>query len=134
MLFRLRLFLFVCCWTTLVVPGHPQTSPAVPREDTAEDQFVDHLLGQMTLQEKIGQMSQISWKEPHTVPHEERIRTSEVGSFLFLADPAEINRLQHIAVDESRLHIPLLFGYDVVHGFRTIYPVPLALAASWDPV
>ena len=57
----------------------------------------------------------------------------EVGSFLFITDPKEINRLQHLAVEKGRLHIPLIFGFDVIHGFRTIYPVPLALAASWDP-
>src|SRR5258708_12713265 len=87
----------------------------------------------MTLEEKLGQMSQISYKEPHAVSHEERILKGQTGSFLFLTDPAEINRLQHIAVEQTRLHIPLIFGYDVIHGFRTIYPIPLALAASWDP-
>jgi beta-glucosidase len=52
---------------------------------------------------------------------------------LFLTDPVVINRLQHIAVEKSRLHIPLIFGFDVIHGFRTIFPVPIAMAASWDP-
>jgi beta-glucosidase len=87
----------------------------------------------MTLEEKLGQMSQISYKEPHSVSHDERIHKEQVGSFLFITDPAEINRLQHIAVEQTRLHIPLIFGFDVIHGFRTIYPVPLALASSWDP-
>jgi beta-glucosidase len=87
----------------------------------------------MTLEEKVGQMEQIGYREPGPVTHEERIRKEQVGSFLFVTDPVEINRLQHIAVDQTRLHIPLIFGYDVIHGFRTIYPVPLALAASWDP-
>ena len=59
--------------------------------------------------------------------------SGEVGSLLFLTDPAAINRLQHLAVEKSRLHIPLIFGYDVIHGFRTIFPVPIAMAASWDP-
>jgi beta-glucosidase len=95
--------------------------------------FVDGLLAKMTLDEKIGQMSQNAWKEPDTVAHDERVRKEQLGSFLFVTDPVEINRLQHVAVDETRLHIPLLFGFDVVHGFRTIYPVPLALASSWDP-
>jgi len=52
---------------------------------------------------------------------------------LFVTDPAEINRFQHLAVDKTRVHIPLIFGYDVIHGFRTIFPVPIAMAASWDP-
>lgn len=95
--------------------------------------FVNDLLGKMTLEEKIGQMSQIALNEPQKVSPDQRILEGQVGSFLFLTDPHEINRLQHIAVDQSRLHIPLIFGFDVIHGFRTIYPVPLALAASWDP-
>jgi beta-glucosidase len=87
----------------------------------------------MTLEEKIGQMSQIALNQPQDISPDERILNGQVGSFLFITDPNEINRLQHIAVDRSRLHIPIIFGFDVVHGFRTIYPVPLALAASWDP-
>jgi beta-glucosidase len=95
--------------------------------------FVSSLMAKMTLEEKIGQMSQIARHVPPLIPHEESIRREQVGSFLFVRDPAEIKRLQHIAVDETRLHIPLLFGFDVIHGYRTIYPIPLALAASWDP-
>ena len=87
----------------------------------------------MTLEEKLGQMSQISYKDKDSVSHDERVLKEQTGSFLFLTDPVEINRLQHLAVEQTRLHIPLLFGFDVIHGFRTIYPVPLALAASWDP-
>jgi beta-glucosidase len=95
--------------------------------------FVDHLLAQMTLEEKIGQMSQIALNSSEGPKRDERIVRGEVGSLLFVRDPKEINRLQHLAVEKSRLHIPLIFGFDVVHGYRTIYPVPLALAASWDP-
>jgi beta-glucosidase len=87
----------------------------------------------MTLQEKMGQMSQIALNSPEGPKRDERILKGEVGSFLFVRDPKEIDRLQHLAVEKSRLHIPLLFGFDVVHGYRTVYPVPLALAASWDP-
>jgi beta-glucosidase len=95
--------------------------------------FVDELLSKMTLEEKLGQMSQISYKDKDSVSHDERVLKEQTGSFLFLTDPVEINRLQHLAVEQTRLHIPLLFGFDVIHGFRTIYPIPLALAASWDP-
>jgi beta-glucosidase len=108
-------------------------STAAPADDAQAARFVADLLSKMTLEEKLGQMSQISYKEPHSVSHDERIRKEQVGSFLFLTDPVEINRLQHIAVEQTRLHIPLIFGYDVIHGFRTIYPIPLALASSWDP-
>src|ERR1700733_4128084 len=102
-------------------------------EDSKASLFVSGLLSKMTLEEKIGQMTQIAYREPDPVSHEERIRKEQAGSFLFITDPVEINRLQHIAVEQTRLHIPLIFGYDVIHGFRTIYPIPLALASSWDP-
>ena len=101
--------------------------------DAETPRFVNNLLQKMTLEEKIGQMSQIALNQPQDVSPDQRILNGQVGSFLFLSDAREINRLQHIAVDRSRLHIPLIFGFDVIHGFRTIYPVPLALAASWDP-
>jgi len=94
---------------------------------------VNNLLRQMTLEEKIGQLTQLGQYIPDTVPIDDRVRRGQVGSILWLSDPAEINRLQHMAVEQSRLHIPLLFGLDVIHGFRTIFPIPLALAASWDP-
>jgi beta-glucosidase len=102
-------------------------------EDAQAVKYANDLLGKMTLDEKLGQMSQIAYQEPDSVTHDDRVRKEQAGSFLFVTDPAEINRLQHIAVDQTRLHIPLIFGYDVIHGFKTIYPVPLALAASWDP-
>ena len=139
MLFRLSLLPVrrAVCAALLWVVAFPapawQEQPASSNDDVAMPRFVNDLLARMTLEEKIGQMSQISWKEPHTVPHEENIRKERVGSFLFVTDPVEIDRLQHIAVEQTRLHIPLLFGFDVVHGFRTIYPIPLALASSWDP-
>jgi beta-glucosidase len=64
---------------------------------------------------------------------EEAIRRGEVGSFLNVTDPVLSNRLQRIAMEESRLKIPLIFGLDVIHGYRTIFPIPLALSATWDP-
>lgn len=70
---------------------------------------------------KIGQMSQITLNTSDRRTADDAARSGRVGSFLFITDPAEINRLQHIAVDESRLRIPMLFGLDVVHGFRSIY-------------
>ena len=109
------------------------TLAAAPATDSQATQFANELLGKMTLEEKVGQMTQIGFREPDSVMHDERIRKGQVGSFLFITNPVEINRLQHIAVDQTRLHIPLIFGFDVIHGFSTIYPVPLALAASWDP-
>ncbi len=96
------------------------------------DQRAEALLKAMTLEEKAGQVSQqFMFGEP--VQFEPAVRDSKVGSLLFVTDPAVINRMQKIAVEQSRLKVPLIFGYDVIHGFRTIFPVPIANAASWDP-
>ena len=97
-----------------------------------------NLLRQMTLEEKIAQLSQIpgfpirEFKEQVGNP-EEVVRKYGAGSVLWVSEPKEINRWQHIAVDESRLHIPILFGLDVIHGYHTIFPSPIAMASSWDP-
>jgi len=94
------------------------------------------LLRQMTLQEKIAQLTQLPGfplvKDAGEKP-EDTVRKYGAGSALWISDPKEINRWQHIAVDESRLHIPILFGLDVIHGYRTIFPAPIAMASSWDP-
>ena len=92
---------------------------------------IDQLLSQMTLEEKIGQMNQLdpSWDAE---VKEAQIREGLVGSIFNIVDPNEVNRLQRMAVEETRLGIPLLVGRDVIHGFRTIYPIPLGQAATFD--
>jgi beta-glucosidase len=93
---------------------------------------VESLLSQMTTDEKIGQMNQISpWGEPTQIA--ESVRRGEVGSILNVVDPVALNALQQVAVEESRLKIPLITGRDVIHGFKTIFPVPLGQAASFNP-
>jgi beta-glucosidase len=96
---------------------------------------VETLLAKMTLEEKVGQLTQY-FHFPGFVPQNENVeselRAGRVGSLLFVSNARETNRLQKLAVEETRLGIPLLFGFDVIHGFRTIFPVPLGLAASWD--
>ena len=91
------------------------------------------LLQQMTVEEKAGQMMQYFHLTPDSTQTEAMAAKGEVGSFLFVTDPKLRNRLQRAAVERSRLHIPLMFGFDVIHGWKTIFPVPLAMAASWDP-
>jgi len=91
----------------------------------------------MTLEEKLGQLTQVGGDGSETGPHAstgtvDEIRSGRVGSFLGVLGAETTRRLQRIAVEETRLHVPLLFGSDVIHGFRTIFPVPLAEAASWD--
>ncbi|HET9804617.1 MAG TPA: glycoside hydrolase family 3 N-terminal domain-containing protein, partial [Candidatus Acidoferrum sp.] len=83
-------------------------------------QRVEELLKKMTLDEKIGQLNEISAADFFAPPNrEEMIKNGEIGSFLWSVDAAQLDKYQHIAVEQSRLHIPLLFGYDVIHGFRT---------------
>lgn len=100
-----------------------------PLSEQQVDARVEKLLSQMALDEKIGQMTQLPGYDKKL---DERVK-HEAGSVLWINDPVEMNRLQHIAVEQTRLHIPLLFGLDVIHGYRTIFPAPLAMAASWDP-
>ena len=121
----------------LLLSGGAQAQSFTNADDTTR---ADALMKQMTTEEKIGQLNQpfyltlpIAGVKTDPVPYEERVRRSEVGSFLFLTDPKVINHLQKIAMTETRLHIPILFGFDVIHGFDTEFPVPLATAASWDP-
>ncbi|MGC0771634.1 MAG: beta-glucosidase BglX [Candidatus Acidiferrum sp.] len=109
-----------------------QAPPRTRPDDAAVHQRVDALLKQMTLDEKIGQLSQLfDFRKDQAI--DDAVAKGQLGSLLFVTDPAEINRFQHLAVDHTRLHIPLIFGFDVIHGFRTIFPVPIAMAASWDP-
>ena len=93
------------------------------------DQRVEELLQQMTLEEKIGQMNQLSGGYQYS----DMIRDGKVGSILNIVDPVEINAVQRVAVEESRLGIPLLVSRDVIHGFRTIFPIPIGMAATFDP-
>jgi beta-glucosidase len=92
----------------------------------------EDVLKTLSTEEKIGQLSQIFFFGP-SASLDDRIRKGQLGSVLFTTDPKQINRMQRIAIDESPHHIPLLFGFDVIHGLRTVFPVPIAMAASWDP-
>ncbi|MGZ4493455.1 MAG: beta-glucosidase BglX [Nocardioides sp.] len=108
---------------------------------------IDELIARMTPTEKAGQLTQYFYfrlpdgaeptvgfdadEQPRMV--ESALKQGSAGSLLFVTDPAEINRLQRLAIEGNRLGIPVLFGFDVIHGLRTILPVPIAMAASWDP-
>jgi beta-glucosidase len=125
-LFSLFLTLIVC------------STAAAAQSDPAADRRVEEILARLTLEEKVGQLNQYSFGMP-TGPGtgrsnvEDAVRRGEIGSFLNVTDPALANRLQRIAMEESRAKIPIVFGLDVIHGFRTVFPVPLALSATWDP-
>lgn len=95
---------------------------------------VEALLGQMSLVEKVAQLAQIGGADWDFGPKaEDIIRERGAGSVLWLNDTKKFNQLQKIAVEESPSGIPILFALDVIHGYRTIFPIPLAMAASWDP-
>ena len=99
---------------------------------TEEDRFIDSLLSRMTLEEKIGQMNQLdpSWSAEEK---EALIREGKVGSVFNIVGAKEVNRLQRMAVEETRLGIPLVAARDVIHGYKTIYPIPLGQGATWNP-
>ncbi len=107
-------------------------SIALPQPQSNIEQRVETLLQRMTVDEKIGQMSQSTSMNTLTDAIRQEIRAGRWGSFLNAGSPADRAEAQRIAVHESRLHIPLLFGRDVIHGYRTIFPIPLGQAASWD--
>jgi beta-glucosidase len=111
-----------------------QTGVADPRLDAR----VESLLQSMTLEEKIGQLVQYSAGQatgPGTgrTDYKDMIAKEQIGSLLNVIETPLINEYQRIAVEKSRLHIPLLFALDVIHGFRTVFPIPLGMASTWDP-
>jgi beta-glucosidase len=101
----------------------------VQRGDRNIERRVDGLLRRMTLDEKLGQLTLLSDGQLRDNPSEAR----RVGGVFSETDPAVINRYQHDAVENTRLHIPILFAFDTIHGFRTVFPTPLATASSFDP-
>lgn len=129
LLFSLLAFIFLGA----TAPVSRAQSPTAAAPPTTE-QRADALLKQMTLEEKIGQLNQAGGTfAPGAPSDEELVRKGLAGSVLWISEPAAINRMQKIAVEQTRLHIPLLVGLDVIHGYHTIFPPPLAMAATWDP-
>jgi beta-glucosidase len=120
--------------------GAAQTSPA-PNPQLAAKELnarVEALLKKMTLEEKIGQLADYSagfatGPNASNLKYDELVAKGQVGSFVNVVGAEATNHYQHIAMEKSRLHIPMLFGLDVIHGHRTTFPVPLAIAASFDP-
>jgi beta-glucosidase len=121
----------------LLLSGAVSADDTTRRESPGMDAYLDELIGRMTLEEKIGQLGLFTSDWSVTGPtvregYKDDIRAGRVGA-IFNAYTADFTRdLQKIAVEETRLGIPLLFGYDVIHGHRTIFPISLGEAASWD--
>src|SRR5256885_959808 len=97
------------------------------------DRKIDSLLARMTLEQKLGQLNQLSVDGQPSAEQLDLVRKGWVGSLFNLTGAAATHAAQLVAVTDSRLHIPLIFGQDVIHGYRTIFPIPLGEAASWDP-
>ncbi|MET0554013.1 MAG: beta-glucosidase BglX [Vicinamibacteria bacterium] len=117
-------------WVVLGFLAAASTGAAAPPTDPEADPRVEALLRQMTLAEKVGQLTQAG-AFPGMDPAA-AVRKG-AGSVLWLNDAKQFNAMQKVAMEETRLKIPVLFALDVIHGYRTIFPVPLAMAASWDP-
>jgi len=126
---NLILFIVACVLLAAVAPVHSQRPRNVERE-------VNALLARMTLAEKLGQLQQLDGEANGNFrpEHLDLARKGLLGSTLNVRGVAKTNQLQRVAMTESRLKIPLLFGFDVIHGYRTIFPIPVGEAASWDPM
>jgi beta-glucosidase len=109
-------------------------SSSAPQRATTEAR-INALIARMTLAEKLGQLQQLDGESDGKFrpEHLDLIRKGLLGSTLNVRGAQRTNQLQHVAMDESRLKIPVLLGFDVIHGYRTIFPIPLAEASSWDP-
>lgn len=141
----MRFFLTaLCTFFILGCSSNNQVNPSTqnaPLLDEGIEQRVDSLLALMTLEEKVGQLNQYTGNDELTGPgakqgrdsiRYEHLKNGRVGSMLNVVGAASTRQAQELVVNNSRLGIPLLFAYDVIHGFKTIFPLPLAEAASWD--
>lgn len=114
--------------SSIPTPRHYNFNTTTPETEAR----IDVLLGRMTLEEKVGQTVQVNVNTANQAEMEARLRRGQLGSILSIFETETINRLQKIAVEESRLGIPLLIGADVIQGLWTIFPMPLAWASTWE--
>ncbi|MEZ3442481.1 glycoside hydrolase family 3 N-terminal domain-containing protein [uncultured Alistipes sp.] len=128
---KLKFSLLTALSAALLAAGC-STSPRSSQYDPETEKKIENLLGQMTLEEKIGQTNQLSC---YFVPEEmaQVLRSGAVGSVLNALTPEVANQLQRYAVEESRLGIPIIISRDVIHGYKTVFPIPLGQAATFDP-
>jgi beta-glucosidase len=135
-----------CCLAQPVVAKPIRSAAASSISDEDATRRADALIAQMTVEEKVGQISQrfdiaslfptgtpIPKGMPPLTPLDDVVRKGEIGAVLFVHDPEVANKYQHMAIEQTRMKIPLLLGYDVVLGMRTMFPIPLGNAASFDP-
>lgn len=121
----MRKIVLICLFAALAIGSALSAEKSVERK-------IDELISKMTLEEKIGQLNQQTG-QGYSDDMVRQIKAGTIGSILNETDPETVNRLQCEAMKNSRLHIPLIFARDVIHGFKTIFPIPLGQAASWNP-
>jgi len=107
------------------------------QQDLKMNQFIHDLMGKMTIDEKIGQLNLVTAGEATTgsvvsTDVESKIKAGNIGGIFSMTSPARIRKAQELAINQSRLKIPIIFGMDVIHGYKTIFPIPLGLASTWD--
>ena len=126
---------FIVATTLFITATRPTPALSSAPPQTNIEQRIDTLLARMTLAEKLGQLQMLDGEANGNFrpEHRDMIRKGVLGSTLNVRGVARVNELQRIALDESRLKIPTLFAFDVIHGYRTIFPIPLGEAASFDP-
>lgn len=122
----------VIAWVALIAFSFSCT-----QKESSMDRFIDDLMGKMTLEEKIGQLNlpsagDIVTGQAQSSDIASKIKQGQVGGLFNVKGVDKIREIQRVAVEESRLGIPLLFGMDVIHGYETVFPIPLGLAATWD--
>ena len=110
---------------------------AFAQQDEKMNKYIDDLMGRMTIEEKIGQLNLVTGGEATTgavvsTDVESKIKSGSIGGIFSMTSPQRIRKAQELAINQSRLKIPIIFGMDVIHGYKTIFPIPLGLAATWN--
>src|SRR5262249_33069573 len=123
-------------WILIIASGFPMVYSGSTSGADDEERRIDVILSRLSLEEKLGQLQQLRGDPKSGQPEAgqlELVRHGRIGSFLQVRGARHTNAVQRVAMEESSTKIPILFGFDVIHGYRTIFPAPLGAASSWDP-
>ncbi|WP_010602639.1 glycoside hydrolase family 3 N-terminal domain-containing protein, partial [Pedobacter agri] len=132
-----RAKILVVCLTSLVLNATAQIKKPISAEEAKMNTFITNLMAKMTVDEKIGQLNlpssgDITTGQANSSDIGKKIKNGQVGGLFNIKGVDKIKAVQKVAVEESRLKIPLLFGMDVIHGYNTVFPIPLGMSATWD--
>lgn len=130
-------YLFFLAILFSISSGFAQQKKTVSAKDQKMNIFIRNLMSKMTLDEKIGQLNLLTGGEATTgsvvsTNVESKIKNGQVGGIFSMTTPARVRKAQEIAINQTRLKIPIIFGQDVIHGYKTTFPIPLALSSTWD--